>query len=366
MKLRLARKCRNESGIALIIVMISILVLGLLAGRFAYSMKVETTLARNANSEMELEWIGRSGVEYARWILVQQASCPAEPYDALSQIWAGGSSGPCATNAGLSEVQKEFQLGRGSFTWKITDLESKFNINSTASPGGEQILQQGLLVMGVDAGDMGPIVSSIQDWIDDNDQTRMQGAENEFYHTLPSPYEAKNGPIDDLSELLLVKEITPEIYWGNASTNRQSAALRQLHNKFAKPDETPSYACGLVDLFTPISSGRININTASSEVLQLIPGIDPPTADAIVAGRQGEDDGSGMLGPYPTVDAVRRLPEVNPFVINALRQYGATRSTAFQVTVDAKIGSYTRQFVAILGRSPGNPRDVQILNFYWK
>ena len=24
------------------------------------------------------------------------------------------------------------------------------------------------------------------------------------------------------------------------------------------------------------------------------------------------------------------------------------------------------QFVAILGRSPGNPRDVQILNFYWK
>src|SRR5690348_11814550 len=78
---------RDESGIALIIVMISILVLALLAGRFAYSMKVETTLARNANSEMELEWLGRSGVEYARWILVQQAMCTAEPYDAETQIW---------------------------------------------------------------------------------------------------------------------------------------------------------------------------------------------------------------------------------------------------------------------------------------
>jgi general secretion pathway protein K len=345
--------------------MISILVLALLAGRFAYYMKVETTLARNANSETELEWLGRSGVEYARWILVQQAMCPAEPYDAQSQIWAGGNSGPCATNVGLVDVQKEVQLGRGSFTWKITDLESKFNINSTASPGGERILEQALVVMGVDAGDMGPIVSCIQDWIDDNDQTRMQGAENEFYHSLSVPYDAKNGPIDDLSELLLVKDITPEIYWGNASTNRQSAAIRQLHNKFTQ-DEPPSYTCGLVDLFTPISSGRININTASSEVLQIIPGIDAPTADAIVAGRQGEDDGSGMLGPYPTVDAIRRLPEVNPFVINALRQYATTRSSTFQVQIDAKIGNYTRQFVAILGRSPGNPRDVQVLNFYWK
>jgi len=139
-----------------------------------------------------------------------------------------------------------------------------------------------------------------------------------------------------------------------------------LRNRFAAQDQPPSYACCLVDLFTPISSGRININTASSEVLQLIPGIDAPTADAIVAGRQGEDDGSGLLGPYPNVDAVRRLPEVNQFVLPMLRQYCATRSSTFQVQVDAKIGSYTRQFIAILGRSPGNPRDVQILNFYWK
>jgi general secretion pathway protein K len=313
-----------------------------------------------------LEWLGRSGVEYARWILVQQAKCPAEPYDAQSQIWAGGNSGPCATNAGLADVQKEVQLGRGSFTWKITDLESKFNINSTASPGGERILEQALVVMGVDAGDMGPIVSAVQDWIDDNDQTRMQGAENEFYHTLPVPYDAKNGPIDDLSELLLVKEITPEMYWGSGSTNRQSASIRQLHNRLGTQDEPPSYACGLVDLFTPISSGRININTASSEVLQIIPGIDAPTADAIVAGRQGEDDGSGMLGPYPNVQAVRRVPEINAFVINALQQYCSVRSSTFQVQVDAKIGNYTRQFVAILGRNPGNPGDVQVLNFYWK
>src|SRR5215472_8822434 len=56
----------GERAIALIIVMICIFVLTILAGGFAYSMKVETRLARNANSEVELEWLGRSGVECAR------------------------------------------------------------------------------------------------------------------------------------------------------------------------------------------------------------------------------------------------------------------------------------------------------------
>ncbi len=40
------------------------------------------------------------------------------------------------------------------------------------------------------------------------------------------------------------------------------------------------------------------------------------------------------------------------------------RSRTFQVEVEAQIGSYKRQFVAILGRN--NPKDVQVLTFYWK
>ena len=62
---------QNRTGIALIIVMISITVLSILAGTFAYSMKVETKLAMNANSETELTWLGLSGVEFARYVLAQ-------------------------------------------------------------------------------------------------------------------------------------------------------------------------------------------------------------------------------------------------------------------------------------------------------
>src|SRR5262245_62521011 len=100
-----ASACSAQSGIALIIVMISIFVLTILAGGFAYSMKVETRLALNANSETELEWLGRSGIEKARWILAEQLKIPQEPYDGLDQVWAGGPGGIGTSNSALAQVQ---------------------------------------------------------------------------------------------------------------------------------------------------------------------------------------------------------------------------------------------------------------------
>jgi len=269
---------RNR-GIALIIVMISITVLAILAAGFAYSMRVETKLARNSNAETELEWLGRSGVEYARWILAEQMKINMEPYDGLNQVWAGGPGGIGTTNSPLLEVQREVTLGNGSFTWKIADLERRANIN-TAS---EALLQQALMLMGVDAGDMTPTISSILDWIDPDDRTHVQGAESDFYEGLNPPYVAKNGPIDDLSELLLIKGVTPEIYWGISSSNHPLAAFQAKQNRVGfNVNQPPAFTAGLADLFTPISSGRININTASIEELTQLPNIGKSKAQAIV------------------------------------------------------------------------------------
>src|SRR2546421_5479639 len=124
-----------ETGIALVIVMISIFVLTMLAAGFAFSMKVETKLAQHANNETEMQWLGRSGIEYARWVLVLQGTCPLENFDALSQPWATGTpSGMCATNGGLADIQSEVRPGHGSFSLKITDFERKWNINTANQP----------------------------------------------------------------------------------------------------------------------------------------------------------------------------------------------------------------------------------------
>jgi hypothetical protein len=50
--------------------------------------------------------------------------------------------------------------------------------------------------------------------------------------------------------------------------------------------------------------------------------------------------------------------------VRQLSQFCDVRSKTFQVQVDADVGGYKRTFFAVLGRN--NPRDVQILSFYWK
>src|SRR5262245_37163073 len=95
----------SRDGIALIIVLIAITALSILAAGFAYSMKVETKLAQNANSEAELIWLGRSGVEYARYVLAQQLQFGAEPFDSLNQKWAGGPGSAMASNSVLAGIQ---------------------------------------------------------------------------------------------------------------------------------------------------------------------------------------------------------------------------------------------------------------------
>src|SRR5439155_15347305 len=203
-------------------------------------------------------------------------------YDALSQPWATGAPGGlCATNGGLSDVQSEVHLGHGYFTWKMTDLERKWNINTA----NEFLLQQALLLMGVDPSEMTPVINSILDWIDPDDKMRLQGAETEYYNTLDPPYEAKNGPIDDLTELLLIRGVTPELYWGIASTNHVPGAFQQRQGGFNQPQQSVALDVGLADLFTPIASGKLNINTASASALQLIPGVDSRAAEAIVGAR---------------------------------------------------------------------------------
>ncbi len=361
-----ASGAKPESGIALVIVMISIFVLSILAGGFAYSMKVETKLARNANSESELEWMGRSTVEYCRWVLAQQLNIPQEPYDALNQVWAGGSGGMGVSNSALANVQTTLTFRKGTATWKIVDLERKININMMLN--NEGVLQQALMVAGVDAGEMTMVANSILDWMDRDDNTRVEGAESDFYQNDQGhPYFAKNGPIDDLSELLLVRGVSPELYWGSASPEHPPSSFLPRLNRAGLPVEGPVYPVGLVELFTPLSTGKVNINTASANVLTVLLGGDAMAAQKIIEVRSGTGpDGLetpiGSMG-FGVADALVSAG-MNRQAAGAFANVFSVRSFTFEVTVDAEISGYHRKFIAVLGRN--SAKDIQVLNFYWK
>ena len=353
----------NSHGIAIIVALIAVLVLSALAAGFALSMKVETRLAFNANSDTQLYWLGRSGVELARWVLAQE-KCP---YDSLNQIWAGGPGSDCETNGPLAGLSlNNYPVGSGTVSVKIIDLERKANINTA---NGLEI-QQALTLMGVNANDISVVSDSIQDWIDADDLPRVAGAESDYYHGLDPSYYAKNAPIDDLSELLHVRGILDhaEIYWGGCATNHPGVTFQHKLGFGNSPDENPCYPFGLKDVFTPISIGYININTADANVLQLIPGMDANAAENIIKLRAGPDgvDGTEDDMPFQNINQVAAAG-VNPQVVAQLGNFCRTRSFTYEVHVTAQIGVEKREYVAILFRNPqSSAASIQVLSFYWK
>ncbi len=353
----------SKAGIALIIVMVVIAVLSMLAGGFAFSMKVETRLASHAGSQSTMDWIGRSGVELARYVLSMQASL-TPGYDALNQKWAGGTG---ETNEALATISLEDnQIGPGRFSIRITDLERKININIAA----EEVLQQSLASLGVDPRDAGVVVDSIRDWIDEDDIPRLVGAESDDYLDNPNPgfmpYFAKDGAIDDLTELLMVRGVTPEVFWGSGA---ESGPGRAGVTGWGGPRATglgtvTPLPVGLVDLYTAVSGPQVNVNTVTLAVLQAIPGIDPDVAQGIIQARAGLDgvDGTEDDLPFRNVGELINVPGVTRPMIAQLQRFLAVRSMTFEVQVEAEIGDFRRRYVALLRRV--NNRDLQVMHMH--
>jgi general secretion pathway protein K len=344
----------------LIIVMLVIVTFSALAAVLAFNMKVETRLARNCSFDQDMQWLGRSGVELARYVLGQQLTIPGEgSYDALNQKWAGGLGG---TNDLLADISlTNNPLGPGIFSIQITDLERKININYAS----REILQRAFELQGLGMLESTHLVDAIEDWRDPNADPLIDGAESDDYLRSPNPYIAKDGPIDDLSELLLVKHVTPGLYWGGhqAELGRSPVAWNSVPGE-AVDASTP--AVGLVDLFNSLGRPQINLNTASREVLQILPGLDPGLAAEIVMFRAGPDgvDGTEDDTPFHNVGELINVRGMIPPLVQALQRFCSVRSFSFEVRVHAAIGPYRRVLVAILFRN--GPRDVGVLTSFWE
>jgi hypothetical protein len=389
MKTRLHSQA-SRCGIALVLVMLTIIVLSAIVGSLAIAMNTEIRLARNTEYDAQMEWMGRSGIELARYALANKCQ-DQQNKDALNQFWAGGTS-PCSNEVENIPL-KNVPLGPGQISVTITDMERKWNINLVANPRNPQkeVLQKALAEVGVtDAEQSSTIIDSIMDWINPNQSSGFSGAKSDYYMHLNPPYYCKNGNIDDISELLLIKGITPEIYWGSNSTNHPVSAYQQhgsgpfsqaAMNKsgagFRNSDQ-PQYPVGLVELFTALG-GKLNINTASLKTLQLIPGIDEPTAAHILQMRAGPDaqDGTDDDAPFDNIGELNAgLPggggpqQSGPqtgLATQALGNYIDVHSYVFLVKVDAEISDYKRTFYGIVSRGGGGgSQQIKCVKFYWE
>lgn len=357
--MRLRDVIRPQAGrrhaAALVIVLVLVLAMAVIAGAFAYSMKVEARLAVNTQSSPELEWLGRSGVEFAKWVLEQQRRIPDQGgFDALNQFWAGGPGAVDSVDnpfAGMS--LREIPIGDGVVSVEIVDLERRLNLNTIAEPTLEMALQ----VAGVGAGDATSVTAAIMDWRDRDDLEHVGGgAEKNYYLGMNPPYIAKDGPFDDPSELLKVRGITPAMYWGGRvgpASQRGPGSHRQPTGSIA-PDES---GAGLVDIFSAISVGRVNVNTAPLPVLRVLLGGDPNLAQQLLQKRAGPDGIDGTEDDMP----FRSMAELPGAGITQASLF-TVQSSTFEVHVDARIGSARKRFVGVLRR--GASRESQVMLFH--
>jgi general secretion pathway protein K len=138
------------------------------------------------------------------------------------------------------------------------------------------------------------IVDSIQDWRDKDDLHRLNGAENDYYQSLPESYNCKNGDFDTVEELLLVRGITPELFYGKKSKNQEEG------------QETVTF--GLKDIFTVFSSAdRVDINAAPQEVLMALLGVTSEMAKKVIGARDEKE-----FSNLP--ELLQLVPEITPYV----------------------------------------------------
>jgi general secretion pathway protein K len=285
------------------------------------SSRAEIHETANIRDRLKAATIARSGFEFARSIVSEQEA----DFDALSSKWAG-SDALSAFSASLFED--------GHFKIQVEDESGKVPVNRLVAEGSYNAEIRDLLVrlLGQPEFGLGPdravqVVNAVKDWIDaDSDLTEPAGKDRR------EPYPSKNGDIDSLEELLLVRGISPEIFYGN--------------------DKAP----GLIHLLTLFGEGKININTAPLAVVRaLSPQMTADLAEQIDSYRKAQ--GRDLSDPswYRKIPACSGI-NISSGLITTKSRHFKIRSTGFMNGISGTVTGIVQR-----GEKPG---ELQVV--FWK
>lgn len=313
----MGKRLGDKRGFALLL---AIMVIGLLVAitlEFNVSMREELVAAVNVHDGVMLKATARSGVALALAVLREKGSEGGG--DSLREDWAD--------QALLTSVLSSLCLdGRGAL--QVTDASRKININKLVDETGvvnqryrdllERFLRYEDFMLGIE--EIEDIMDALIDWLDPDDEVTRFGAESSYYLSLEVPYTCRNGPMQSVEELLLVRGITPEIFYGT--------------------EDLP----GIGPFLTVHGSGKININTAHPVVLwSLSERMDMEMALDMVAYRENEDNDLNDPGWYRQVAGMADIT-LDPGVTSMV-------SSHFEVLSEGIKGDMRRMIYAVLERA---------------
>ncbi|MBI2359500.1 MAG: general secretion pathway protein GspK [Deltaproteobacteria bacterium] len=247
---------------------------------FSASVREDAFAAHRYAEESEGYYVALAGFERGLYELLQRFSQPLRStLSPATELFDGD--------------WREESYGEGSYSVRFTDEAGKVNLNRV----DQETLRRIFTNLGVEEPRRSILVDAILDWIDEDDLHRASGAESDYYMSLSPAYTAKNGRFDTVEELLWVRGVTAELFYGEEG----EAGLRDIFS---------------VD--SPID--RINLRTASAEVIHALVGLPLEKSREFVEERKKSSESTAadllkILGIAAGDAAIRQLVFVNPTVI---------------------------------------------------
>lgn len=242
----------NDDGVALLLVLLFIVLLAAIVTEYAYEMRVEAAFVSNHVAEVRACAAARSAVAMGQSLLILDAEnrdgYTGTEFDALDDPWA----------LGIPYEEVEGAVVRCT----VNDEYGKINLNAIIDSSGNVTnpdMEAALRALFIARGAEVDPVDAILDWIDSDDESRSTGAEADYYESQKTSFGIRNGPLGSVEELLMIRGITPELFFGETdvesnvlSEDEEMLPLTELLTVHGEPD------------------GKINVNTAPKEVLAAV------------------------------------------------------------------------------------------------
>jgi type II secretory pathway component PulK len=231
----------RRRGVVLLAVLVVIVLLSLAAYHYSDVAFASYKSADLGQQMAQAQALADSGIHYAAALLSNPDSLANvlnnNPYDnptAFSKIKVPG-----AAYSGFFTIMAPPGVQYTTFRHGVIDEAAKLNLNALMLLD-QQNKQNGNLLFSVLSqlpNMTEDVAASMVDWLDPDDDTfAAGGAESAYYSGLPTPYRPKNGPLDSLDELLLVKGVTPDLLFG------------QFRNPYPLPQRGQTNNAGNIDL----------------------------------------------------------------------------------------------------------------------
>jgi len=306
---------KNEVGIALFLVLWVLTLLSVIVGEFCHAMRTEVNITRNFKEMTQSYYIAAAGLNQA---ISQLIANPGKPFKATGENDEADEKIQWRVNAEIPAIA----FAQGQFEVRIDNESGKVNVNTA----DRKLLTLMLNGFELDDTDKNIIVDSISDWRDKDNLHRLNGAENDYYRSLPDPYHCKNSDFDSVGELLLVRGISPEIFYGGL---KDRVTVYQDETAKEKPQS------------------RININAAPSSLLRALPGMTDDLVQNLMEYRKEADitsmtDLIEIFGTE-TYTAIRPYITLESCAYFTIKSMGSMKESTIKQGIQAFVKINTRE-----------------------